>query len=64
MEYTDNYILEWIEKRVDDITIRRDVSAGVKVEVSACSSRSGCPIEKQGNSVRQVVSQLIREDSK
>jgi len=51
----DTKRLDWVEENLDDVTVTRDLSAGVHWEITYCSTESGCQIEKRRTSFREAI---------
>lgn len=59
---TDTKIVTWLEQNLDELVINRDVTKGVTVYLSFCSSKSGCQVEFNDISIRKVIEKAILFD--
>ena len=59
---TNDEVVEFIDNRVDDISITRDATAGTKVSITFCHSNTGCPVEVKGKDLKGAITLAVKID--
>lgn len=59
---TDKQILDYLNETIDEVSVVRDIKHGVNFSVCGCSSKSGCPIEANGPTIRLAIYRLYMID--